>query len=335
MLISARGTFRPAWRGCVFSLSLLVAASAAVAQPGSDPPDGDATLRDGVVVDSLRSVLYLMSPEGGVDAVDVVTGQVLWRTPAAAKPLYLQGVLLVAQGESGEGEESAGELEIVVLHTELEGEVLRRIAVPLPEDVRPAIDDTLGRSFRIRAERRLPVGVIVSWLYVERTVRGVPPGADEDPELRREGAFTVAAGSGQFTVLDAEEVAALPGPPDLEVPSDERLDNVPGRQFFSSDRGNVLASERLADPRAYRRYRWTIYHRGSGDLVGELRHPASVAPLMVAGSIFLYETRPVLRRVDGEWLAEPLMVRAADALSGLEIWALEVRDTEYRGPVPP
>lgn len=330
MLKSARRAFRPVWGGCVF-LVLLGAAGAAVAQTGGGPPDGDATLRDGVVVDSLRSVLYLMSPEGGIDAVDVGTGQVLWTTDAAAKPLYLQGVLLVAQGEGA----GAGELEIVVLHTELDGEVRRRVAVPLPEDVRPAVDDALGRSFRTRVERRVPGGVLVTWTYLERTVRGVPPDGDEAPELRREGAFAVNAGSGEVTLLEPQEVAALPGPPDPEVGPDERLAHVPGRQFFSSDRAHVLASERLADPRAYRRYRWTIHRRGSGDVVGELTHPASVAPLMVAGSIVLYETRPVLRREDGEWLAEPLMIRAADALSALEIWALEVRDVEYRGPFPP
>lgn len=330
MLNSARVS-RPVRYGCVFFLASLAAAGGATAQPGNGPPTGDATLRDGVVVDAVRSVAYLMSPEGGIDAVDVATGQVLWTTDAAAKPLYLQGPLLVAQGE---GDGSAGKLEVVVLHTELEGAVQRRSVVPLPADVRPSVDDALGRSFRTRVDR-LPGETVVSWSYLERTVRGVAPEPGEDVEVRREGAFAVNAGSGNVRTLDPQDAAQLPGPPDPELRQDERLDNVPGRQFYSSDRLDVLASERLPDPRAYRRYSWTIYDRGSGEVVGTLTHPASVAPLMVAGSIVLYETRPVGRLEDGKWVEVPLMVRAADALSGFEIWALAVRDTEYRGPMPP
>ncbi len=58
-------------------------------------------LRPGVVVDAARTVVYLMNPNGGIDAVDAASGRVVWTSMLAAKPLFVDGPLLLAQAEQG------------------------------------------------------------------------------------------------------------------------------------------------------------------------------------------------------------------------------------------
>jgi hypothetical protein len=44
-------------------------------------------MRPGVVVDPAAGRLYMMNPQGGIDAVEITSGKLLWTTKEAAKPL--------------------------------------------------------------------------------------------------------------------------------------------------------------------------------------------------------------------------------------------------------
>jgi len=50
----------------------------------------------GVVVDPGRSAAYVMSPAGGIDAIDLDSGRLLWSTMRAAMPLVIAGGRVVA-----------------------------------------------------------------------------------------------------------------------------------------------------------------------------------------------------------------------------------------------
>ncbi len=51
----------------------------------------------GVVVDPASRALYMMNPDGGIDAVEVASGAPGWSTKNAAKPLIAVGRRLLAQ----------------------------------------------------------------------------------------------------------------------------------------------------------------------------------------------------------------------------------------------
>src|SRR5215471_12236815 len=54
----------------------------------------------GVIVDALHSVVYMMGPEGRTDAVNLSTGEVIATSTLAAKPLLLYNDVLLAEAEN-------------------------------------------------------------------------------------------------------------------------------------------------------------------------------------------------------------------------------------------
>src|SRR3954463_16411273 len=79
-------------------LALLALGSAVTALAA--PVDHGASLRDGVLVAPDRGLAYVMRPGGGIDAIDLASGNVRWHSDAAAKPLAISGKRLIAQAES-------------------------------------------------------------------------------------------------------------------------------------------------------------------------------------------------------------------------------------------
>ena len=76
--------------------TMVVAAAAAAAQP---PAGGTVELRPGVVIDPERRVAYVMNPKGGIDAVGLGRGELVWHSDDAARPLASSGDSVVAQAE--------------------------------------------------------------------------------------------------------------------------------------------------------------------------------------------------------------------------------------------
>jgi hypothetical protein len=72
-------------------------------------------LRDGVVVDPDRQEMYLMNPGGGIDAVTLADGSILWSTKEAAKPLALVGNRLVTLANPAG---TSNELKFVIFNTQ-------------------------------------------------------------------------------------------------------------------------------------------------------------------------------------------------------------------------
>jgi hypothetical protein len=95
--------------------------------------------RSGVIVDSRELTVYLMNPNGGIDAVDLSSGKHIWSTSNSAKPLLLNDRRLVTQAASGA---PTNFLRIVVLDAD-NGRELLATTVELPRDVQAAIDDGL------------------------------------------------------------------------------------------------------------------------------------------------------------------------------------------------
>jgi hypothetical protein len=329
-------------------------------------------LSPGVVVDPDRRQAYVMSPSGGIVAVDLAAGAPVWHTREADKPLALAGELLIGQAEAPG---PANALRIVTVDTGRRGRQVTEALVELPTGVQPMIASSLNRSFTAEV-RPGPGEAAVSWEFVERPRRGIPPGPIEvlpgeappamtaaaspagagatatgpmrAPERRAE--VTAVRGTARVDLssgtVRAAEAAPMPAPspsaaaagrsasaPDLGP--GELLPDVPQPQFLSADERHVLSSQRVADDPEWDKYQWTIFERDSGGRVGEFRTHLRYAPFFVDQTRVIFQTPAYARRLGQRVVQQPLQLRAVDLNTGTRVWSQPVRDTVDRRPPPP
>jgi PQQ-like domain len=302
-------------------------------------PGTAMALRDGVVIDVDGGAAYVMSPQGGIDALDLATGNVIWKSTAAAKPLLVKGGTLVAQGRSGR----SGELVIVALDAK-RGAARERVDVEIPAALRAQVADGPSRTFRVQAFSAAD-SVIVTWTAGDRyPVQGAllvpePAGAPptDNPSNKRAAAQPMS-GAARLD-LTAGRAVAMPYEQAQELRTSAVAEKagrqVDGpRQLTSLDGRYTLHSERSGEDKLWAPYRWTVTD-AAGRTVGTVDAPVSMAPFVVAGSRILYVAQPVVRVEGKKMIEEPLRLRALDLKTGAEMWTAVVTDTAYRGPSPP
>lgn len=210
---SCKGNFGEVWWGCVVALILMLGVNAngcVTPQPSKEEVRKTANsfeFRSGVIVDPGRPAVYLMNIQGGIDAVNLASGKLLWRTNRAAKPFLYHEDLLVAQTEPPVGQQF---LRIALLNTREITADPRFVDIPLPADVQATIDDGMESSFNVAA--RIHEGALVlSWRYTYRRITGPPPGPDDQAFHRKAtGSVRIDIHTGQIDPID--EMVALPKP---------------------------------------------------------------------------------------------------------------------------
>lgn len=283
--------------------------------------------RPGVIVEPARSVIYLMSPDGGIDAVDLATGKNIWSTSEAAKPLALHGDFLIAQAETPE---KAGVLSVVGLNARGGGSKEFGAEATLPQGIRPSIDDGLGTSFLARAGTNQAGDLLVAWESSKREISGMDRGASAEPDVV-EGSLRINVTTGRVETMQAH--AGLPRPqlpPRHELPAvgdgfTLRYASADGRHFLASKPGGEKGRE----------FAWAIYSLETGRRVALVHSPAVAGWFFIWGGSLIHEVRPRFEMVGGERIEEPLHIRAVDLETGTEQWVRPFRDTAYRGPYPP
>lgn len=298
-------------------------------------------LRDGVIVD--HDTAYISAPNQSVSAIDLLNGSVRWNSSNGALPLALNGNRLLTQVEPTPATQSR--LELAVLNTAQSGARLQQASRALPAGVRAIIGETLRGKFRVAADREDGTA-LVAWDFQPRVPQGIAPRPDAtDPQARAAAPATPAPGqtmrgtlrvnmtSGAIAPVTA---AAPPAPLLRKLTATERsgvASTLAARDpYVSADGAHLAVSERIADDRTWNKYRWSIYDRGSGQSLGAIATHVSIAPFVVRNSRVIFTTTPYVHRELGE---QPAKLRAYDLTSGSEAWSVEVRDLEYRGPVPP
>jgi hypothetical protein len=332
-------------------------------------------LSPGVVVDPERGEAYLMSPGGGILAVDLGQGAPVWRTSTADKPLAIEGDLLIGQAEAPG---PANSVRIVTLDTGRRGARVAEALIDLPSGVQPMITAQSNRSFSAEARTEPGRAVVVTWQFVERPLRGLDPGPmqvlpgeappaafagqapafgpdDGAPEATAVpepgGEETVVAGAarvdlstGTVTSAEAPPAPNLPRFPSLpdgnafpasELDPGDTLPGVPEPQFLSADGRHVLSSRRVADDPEWDKYLWSLFERENGGRVGEVRMHLRYAPFFVTGTRLIYQAGPYARRRDGDLVEEPLQLSAVELDTGARVWSQPVRDTVDSEPPPP
>jgi hypothetical protein len=330
--------------------------TAASAAESSIEEKGSLDMSLGVIADPAAERLYLMSPHGGIDAIGLASGNLLWSSRAAGKPLAVLDDRLAAQAEAVGGSNS---LPIILLDTK-SGRVISTIAVPMASGaMRPSIDDGMVAASSVQANV-VSDGLLVSWTVAGRPVSPIPK-----PENVRNdsGAALINLQTNHVTTLASDQAAVmLRGKTSAAMPSLSGTDGVyfppqpAGRDFVSVKLGAASAGQRAVMKRwsetgeplpdielgpgfvAYAisadrsllltisgpsgpRYLWSLYTIASGQRVAEVRLPDSSAQsFFVSHSILIY-------RATG--------LHAVDLKTGTEIWTRALRDTSYHGPYPP
>jgi hypothetical protein len=138
------------------------------------------------------------------------------------------------------------------------------------------------------------------------------------------GAVTVAPPSGGLIVTEGRPGEEFP--PTRRIPGDQFADSIDGRHIAASEFAGKIEA---AEP-----YRWTIYTRGTFEVVASYMAQTSLAPFVLTEDRVLYMRQPYQRREGGTLHSYPLALVARDAESGRIVWTHPVRDTRYQGPIP-
>lgn len=319
--------------------ALVVLAATACAATAQEPTPGAVALREGIVVHPTAAEAYVMAPGGGIEAIDLDSGTVRWRSDAADKPLVLVEERLVGQVEP-ETAEDTNRLELAVLDVRAPGERGAADSIELPQRVRVSVGDTLEGSFRVSG-RPSDGAADVSWTFTPIPRQGLlPPPEEQGAQDALEGTSGGAvSGSVRIEVATGEVARSETAMPESAQPTpawklpaaeiDERA-NLP--QYLSADGRHVLVSERIADDRVWEKYRWTVHDRESGRQIGETRSHVSFTPFVVRDGMLVYETTPYIPPGGSE---EPAKLRGVSLETGEEVWSVPVREVVWRGPVPP
>lgn len=322
-------------------LAGLLTPGAFAARTAGAPKPQIPALHDGVVVDATAGVAYVMSREGGIDALDLTSGNVMWKSREAAKPLALADGVLVAQARPREN----GKLTLVALDAR-KGSARRQTDVEIPKALRANVADGPSQTFRARA---YPAGksVIVTWEAENALPQGYLPTVPEAPtdeiaaKRATEAATALARPQRGAVRLDLAAGATAPmsweeaqkAAPALREIAQKGTRGA-ARQLVSLDGRHVLTSEPSPEARLWAPYRWTVTD-ASGARVGTLDAPVSMAPFVVSGSRILYVAQPSVRIEGGKTVQEPLSLLALDLRTGAKLWSVPVADSTYRGPFPP
>lgn len=309
--------------------------------PPSQLQGGRFQLGTGVVVDPSLSRIYFMDVDGGIKAIDVKTGAAVWTSKDAAKPIGFSGGKLIGQVESGN---TANALEIAALDP-ITGQTSISASASLPPQVAPSIVPNLKGSFSATASG-LPNGdTIISWRYAKGTARALPPGtkptlqsshgapppsAVQEQNLTQ-GAFRLSAATGVMQSIDASNQPAS----QTSVVSSEPTGAAQNRKFLSLDGRNYIVSTRIASGADAGDYTLSIYDGQTAARLGQIKSPVAAVPFFVTAFKIVYELGPSVQRTADGLTEQPRSIKCVDLTTGHAVWSAAVRDSNYRGSVPP
>jgi PQQ-like domain len=203
------------------------------------------------VADTSGNRAFLRGQAGALVALDLRSGNVLWRTTEPMRPLLARNDKIVAVRVSG-----PHTLEVVVLSAADGKELLRSKPLILPEWANVSLDNT--PDFRLHAEGE-DGSLFIRWAARNRYRGGAAPGKEILQEARRD-----ASGEARLDVKTGaiEELLNGPGTAPEPLPDEERPASAPdvleqrdvGNKSFQllardTPRGAVQMLVRALDPK--------------------------------------------------------------------------------------
>lgn len=189
----------PMPRALICGVVLLVALAPAHGQEKLLAP---RTLPGGGLLDPGEKAGYFPNRTGGIDALNLATGEVLWASKDANRPLFATKDRLYAMKGGG------NKIRVVALETGKAGRLLIESSpIPLPEWA--SVDVRHGRKFHAGA-RLDATGLFLVWEADAFYAGGAPPPPDLLKQYRKtaRGVARIEADDGKVAPLSDKEIAA-------------------------------------------------------------------------------------------------------------------------------
>ncbi len=291
----------------------------------------------GGVADPAGRTGYLADARGGVSAVDLRSGRVLWHSASARRPIVVTGERLYASAPAG-----PGRLRVVGLDVARKGEVVfesEPVTVPPAPAGRaqtlrwtPAVDH-LSLTREISGDSAPSGGATVDL----RTGRvGPPPEAPAgrkapvDPGRRAvrwqgfvSGSYKAlvleeSAAGKRLVLLGWDGVTGQPEPPRVLLEGDRPVVRVAANDRYLCLRDAVPSPEQKADERG--RHAWSVVDAASGELVARLPYDPGTLGIALLGPRAYYLVAMPVRGKVGKPFLSPRVFRAVDPQTGKTLW---------------
>jgi hypothetical protein len=204
------------------SAILVVALTMSPALAGDGPPGGNFP---GGVFDPKTKTLYAQVPGGGMEAIDVTNGKVLWKHDAFSLPLALADGRLIVQSPE---KDKANAVRIHVYDSKAPGEeVLKSDPVEFPDWVN--VGTAHGRSFTSRVAGVAGGKLLLVWQARAWYAGGARPTPEIEKAARKQAEGTAEVDLKSGKVAMHKEVKVEGPAPDL--PKD--LEGVKSAQYWT------------------------------------------------------------------------------------------------------
>jgi PQQ-like domain len=228
--------------------------------PGADSHWGKIP---GGVAATDGKVVYLASSNDGIEAVDTATGEVIWESKEAQRPLAIDGPRLVAQVRRGEGK--ANLLQLTVLDTATGQASAKPQTVALPDWI--AIDGGIGLTFAASATISDDVLELV-WQANREYAGQVQVKPEEQAAMRK-----LETGTAQIDLKNGVSTVSVDDyPVPLKTPRPMPYCDVGGKRYSSSDSqekipGGITIVHRLLECRDQTTGRPLWRHEIAGEVI--------------------------------------------------------------------
>jgi hypothetical protein len=212
--------YRTRWLWLVLSCCWLCPTGCGPALPHHEGSQEPFAIPFGIA-DPTEKATYVMSQDGGIEAIALTSGRLLWSTSAASVPLAIHEKALVAQAAV---EGKPNQVKIVVLDPRQEGKVLLTSdAVTFPESVNVGL--AYGRSFSSQG-RVIQGKLFLHWSAKDWAGTGyeVKNLGEEKSRKEASGVAKVNLGDGGVEMVSEDDAGLEPAP---KVPEElEKLKDV-------------------------------------------------------------------------------------------------------------
>jgi hypothetical protein len=315
----------------------------------------------GVIVDALHSVVYMLNSQARIDAVSLSSGEVIATSTRGAKPLLLHDNVLLATAQ-----DRSDALSVVGLTTK-DLKLKFELELPLPSRARTG-------SFYVGA-RNWSNEIIVQWRSIRRPISAIPT---REPAVLTTGFARIDAVTGRL-IAAAEGEPPVPPTRQSEIPADVQkladegklasplcpvdnlvaalqyvdengkqhmvlrrwanntgesmpVENLFGSEFtfrnFSRDCRHLLASKEMDG------WVWHIYSTITGKQIAEIHKPLPGPEFFVSGASLIYQSPAGGEEIAGRLRVDPPRLVVINLDSGRELWTRPIGETAYVGPYP-
>lgn len=159
-------------------------------------------LRPGILVDAEADRAYVARPDGGLEALALENGQVVFVTAAAARPLAVAAGWLVCLAEPG----GTGSLDLAFVSL-AEPTKVQQLSFPVDPGVKASAVDGPGRSFEVVARQR-GQALDLAWTARWQKLGPLPPEDGKAPSSETRGGVRIALPSLFASAVPWAEAAA-------------------------------------------------------------------------------------------------------------------------------